>query len=207
MVRILQSSWFVALIGCLLYLATTAALLRPEQFAGAASASATAHVAQVGPGNDPSWKFRNPEFEQWVDELRHEKEALATREQQLTEWQARLDAERQEILAVTQTVYQLQSDFDHNVVRLKEQELENLKRETKVIAGMSPEGTAAMFNEMGDDEAVKILFMLKPDNVSLILDSMSKLGKVQAKRAATLSQRMREVLPPGPGKARPTPPG
>ena len=203
MTRLLQSRWAVLLIGGALYLATTAALIRPEQFAGALPAPGGSLTAN----NEPSWKFRNPEFEQWIDELKREKEALTTREQQLNELQTRLDAERQEILVVTQTVYQLQGEFDRNVVRISEQEVDNLKRQTKIISGMSAEGAAAMLNEMPEDDMVKVLFTLKADAVSQILDTLSKMGKTEARRAAALSERMRSVLPPASKTSRQAPPG
>src|SRR5437762_1037243 len=173
MVLLLQSPLMVSLTGCVVYLATTAALLRPEQFAGAHPA---AHETRVSPNDDPSWRFRNPEFEQWLEELKTEREALVHREQQLRELQSRLEAERQEILAVTQTVHRLQMDFDKGVVRFKEQDAENVKRQTKVIAGMSPEGASAMLKELPDDEVVRILFLLKPEAAGQILDALSKRG-------------------------------
>jgi flagellar motility protein MotE (MotC chaperone) len=192
MARLLQSSWFVALVGGFLYLAVTATLLRSARFEVHAQ---TLEPATENPG-EPSWNFRNPEFEQWVEELKHERETLNQRAQQLQELQQRLEAERQEILAVTQAVHQLQVDFDKNVLRLKEQDMENIKKQAKVISAMSPEGAAAMLNEMPEDQTVAVLFTLKPDISSLILDTMSKLGKTEAKRAAALAERMRTVLPP-----------
>jgi flagellar motility protein MotE (MotC chaperone) len=198
MLRLLKSSWTVALAGGLLYLATTAALIRPGQFERPAAIS----ESPVSPKDDPSWNFRNPEFEQWVEELKREREALAQRSQQLQELQKRLESERQEILSVTQTVHQLQMDFDKNVVRIKDQELENLKRQTKIVASMSPEGAAAMLNEMPEEQTVGVLFMLKPDAASLILDTLSKMGKTEAKHAAQLTERMRLVLPPAANASR-----
>ena len=127
---------------------------------------------------------------------------MAQRAQQLQELQKRLDAERQEILSVTQTVYQLQMDFDKGVVRIREQELENLKRQTKIVAAMSPEGAAAMLNEMPEDQTVEVLFTLKAESASLILDTLSKMGKTEAKRAAVLTERMKLVLPPPPANNR-----
>ena len=192
MVRLLKSSWTVAILGGLLYLATTAALLRPNRFEGLTIPTAGNDGAQ----DVPSWSFKNPEFDQWVEELKRERETLAQRAQQLQELQKRLDAERQEILTVTQTVHQLQMDFDKNVVRLKDQEMENLKRQSKIVSAMSPEGAAAMLNEMPEDQTVGVLFMLKPDAASLILDTLSKMGKTEAKRAGELTERLRVVLPP-----------
>jgi flagellar motility protein MotE (MotC chaperone) len=145
--------------------------------------------------DDPSWKFKNPEFDQWVAQMKDEKETLALREQHLSEWQSRLDAERQEISTVTQTVAQLQTDFDKNVIRFRAQETDNVKHQAKLIAAMSPAGAAAMLNEMADDDIVRILFIMKTDEASAILDTMSKLGKPEARRAAVLTGRLHQILP------------
>jgi len=178
----------------LLYLTTTAALLRPNQFEGLAPTG----DALLSTSDDPSWNFRNPEFQQWIEEIKREKEHLAQRAQQLQELQKRLDAEHQEILTITQAVHQLQVDFDKNVVRLKSQEMDNLKRQTKIVSGMSPEGAAAMLSEMPEEQTIGVLYLLKPDVTSSILDTLSKMGKTEAKRAADLADRLQHVLPPAP---------
>jgi flagellar motility protein MotE (MotC chaperone) len=192
MIRILKSSWFVALTGCLLYLATTLALLNPAEFAGARPVVPEQRSAD----DDPSWKFKNPEFDQWVAQMKQEKDAMAAREQQLNDWQTRLDAERQEISTVTQTVAQLQAQFDQNVIRFRAGEAENVKRQAKLIAAMSPEGAATLFGNMSDDDVVRILFTMKIDEASLVLDAMNKMGKTESKHAAMLTERMHQVLPP-----------
>ena len=196
MLRLLKSPWVTALLACLLFLGTTAAMLAPLKLE-IPLPNAQGHASA---NDDPSWRFRNPEFDQWVEELKHEKEALSLKEQQLRELQTRLDSERAELAAVTQNVHQLQMEFDKNVVRFQKSETENLKHEAKVIAGMSPEGAAKILNEMPDDEMVRILFTMKMDEASAALDTFSKLGKNEAKRAATIAERMRMALPPAPGK-------
>lgn len=194
MIRLLQSSWFTALIGCLVYLGVTMALMAPEKFA---SVRAALEQAKSSTAIDaPSWKFRNPEFDQWVEELRRQREALALREQQLQELQTRLESERQELNSATQIVCQLQTEFDRNVVRIKDQEVENLKRQAKVLASMSPEGAAGLIKEMSEDEAVRILVTMKADEASAVLEALSKTGKVEARRAAAFTERMRRALPP-----------
>jgi flagellar motility protein MotE (MotC chaperone) len=191
MIRIFQSSWFVAIAGCALYLATTVAVLNPSKFAGAQFAR-----PDYSADDDPSWRFRNPEFDQWVAQIKSEKDSLDLREQHLNELQARLNTELQEISTVTQTVAQLQENFDKNVIRFKAQDEDNVKHQAKLMAAMSPEGAIAMLNEMPDDAAVKILFTMKTDEASLILDALSKMGQPQAKRAAELTERLQQVLSP-----------
>ena len=191
MTRLLHSSWFVALLGGVLYLATTVVVLNPSKFAGL-KIGAPDYSAE----NDPSWKFRNPEFNQWISQIRSEKDSLDQREQRLNELQARLNAELQEISTVTQTVAQLQESFDKNVVRFKAQETDNIKHQAKLMSAMTPEGAVAVMNEMADDDTVKILFTMKIDVASQILDAMSKQGQPQAKRAAQLTKRLQQVLAP-----------
>jgi flagellar motility protein MotE (MotC chaperone) len=191
MIRILQSSWFVAITGGLVYLATTVVVLNPSKFAGVPISN-----PDYSADDDPSWKFRNPEFNQWVAQIKSEKEKLDLREQHLNELQTRLNVELQEVSTVTQTVAQLQQSFDQNVVRFKAQETDNIKRQAKLMAAMSPEGAVAMLNEMPDDDVVRILFTMKTDQASLLLDALSKQGQPGAKRAAQLTQRLQQVLAP-----------
>lgn len=144
--------------------------------------------------DNPSWHFKNPEFEQWVTQVKDERAALATREEQLKEWETRLKAESREISTITQTVTKMQNDFDKRVLQFKEQEMGNAKKQIKVVSGMTPEGAATMFNEISDDEVTKLLFAMKPDISGPILDAMSKLGAAQARRAALVTQRLKDVV-------------
>jgi flagellar motility protein MotE (MotC chaperone) len=198
MIRTLQSSWMTALVGCLLYLGVTAAMIKPLQFPELPSGAELAGPKRSA-ADAPSWKFHNPEFDQWVAEIKREKESLGLREQQLRDLQTRLESEREELNTATQTINQLQAEFDKNVIRIKDQEVENLKRQAKVISGMSAEGAAGVLNQMPEDEAVRILFTMKADEASLILETLSKLGKIEARRAAVITEKLRHTLPPASG--------
>lgn len=192
MTRTLQAPWFAALIGGILYLLTTCLVLNPSQFAGYRPGPA----AELSADDDPSWKFHNPEFNQWIAQIKQEKDSLALKEQQLNELQLRLNAERSEVMAVTQTVYQLQSQFDQNVIRFTAQQMDNAKRQSKVVGDMSPDGAAKMMDTMPDNDVLRILFALKNDQSAAILDAMSQAGPGQAARAAKLTVELRQILPP-----------
>ena len=77
-------------------------------------------------------------MDQWIQEIKREKDALNLREQQLKELETRLNAERQELSVVTQAVSQMQTDFDKNVVRLNAQDGDNLKRQAKLLSSHVP---------------------------------------------------------------------
>lgn len=193
MTRIFQSPWFTILAGSLIYLATTVVLLRPATFAGLVPVHNI-----MSADDDPSWKFRNPEFDEWVAQIKEEKTSLDQRKQQLQKLATRLAAERTEIYSLTQTVAELQSHFDSDIIRLRKQRMDNAKRQAKMISAMSPDGASALINQMPDKQAVQLLFVMKPDVASAILDTMSKRGGVGAKRAAELTMMLRQVLPPAP---------
>jgi len=195
--KFLQSSWVVSLVGCITYLATTAAVLSSAKFEADVPGT-DAESQLLSPGDDPSWKFRNPEFEQWVADLRREKAAVETEKMQLKEWETRLQAERQEFSTVTQRVAQLQTDFEKNIVRLKDQEAKNLKRQAKTVADMSPETAATLLDQMSDDDVVRLFSVMKSDQVTLLLETMSKRSGAQSRRAAVLVERMRHLVPETP---------
>ena len=178
-------------VGGLSFFLTMFAVLKTVSFDGVKSPTAAPLAAE----DNPSWKFRNPEFEQWVAQMKEERSALALREEQLKDWETRLAAENREISTVTQTITKLQNDFDKRVLQFREQEVANAKKQVKVISDMSPDGAAAMLGQISDDETAKLLFLMKADVSGPILDAMSKQGGSQARRAATLAQRLKDVMP------------
>lgn len=205
MIRILQAPWFAAVLGAVAYLATMTALLKLPHAARAASSPPGHARAIPSPNNDASWKFRNPEFDQWVAELKEEREKLAAREGQLRELQARIEADRAELTVATQTVALLQAEFDKNVVRFKAQEDENLRREIKLFTAMPIETAVKLLGTMTDAEVVRLLIKMKTELASQMLDSLSKSGKEEAQRAAALLDMMRRSVPEESGKgANPT---
>lgn len=201
--KFLQSSWVVSLIGCLVYLGTTAAVLSSAKFE-VEPPEVEAESQLMNPGDDPSWKFRNPEFDQWVQDLRQEKAALTERRTQLGEWETRLLAERQELAAFTKTVSKMQSEFEKNIVRLKEQEVKNIKRQAKAVADMSPDAAAKLIDQMTDDDIVRLCSVLKSDQVTLLLETLSKQGNIR--RAAAITERMGHLLPSNDSPTNPTTP-
>lgn len=192
MPRILQNPITVAAAASLLFFGTMFLLLRTLPL-GHVTALADKKVAMAE--DDPSWKFHNPDIDQWVSQIKNERDALAVREQQLKDWEARLTAESREIATVTEAVIHTQNAFDKRVLTFTDQQKDNVKKQLKVIADMTPDGAAAMLNEMPDDEVAKLLYALKPDVSGAILDSMSKTGGAPAKRAAALTQRIKDILP------------
>lgn len=189
--RLLQSPVAVVVVAALMFFLTMFAVLGSVHFGKAAPATKPPLMAE----DDPSWKFHNPDIDQWVAQMKDEREALAVREQQCKEWEARLAAESREVSAVTQAVTRTQAEFDKRILLFTEQQKDNVKKQLKVIADMTPDGAAAMLNEMPDDEVARLLYSMKADVSGAILDAMSKPGGAAAKRAAALTERIKDILP------------
>ena len=178
-------------VAALMFFFTMFAVLHAVPLGQVAVAAKAPLIAE----DDPSWKFHNPDIDQWVSQMKDEREALAVREQNLKEWEARLTAESREISAVTQAVSRTQAEFDKRVLQFTDQQKDNVKKQLKVIADMTPDGAVAMLNEMPDDEVARMLYSMKADVSGAILDAMSKPGGALAKRAAVLTERIKDILP------------
>lgn len=187
---ILRSSGTLILLGGLLFFGTMFAILSATHL-GSTHPPEKMAVSAV---DDPSWKFHNPEMDQWIAQIKDERDALAVREQQLKEWEAQLNAQGKELSTVTRAMSNAQADFDKRVVVFTDQEKENAKKQVKVVGGMSADGAATMFGEMPDHDVSKLLYSMKNEVAGGILDAMSRQGPLQAKRAALLAQQMKDIM-------------
>ncbi len=189
MIKLLTSNWMTALIGAVVYLLATVAFWKtPVRPPGGGSAEQSASAARHA---GASWEFTNPEADQLIAELKVEKKALEKREQQLNDLALRLTAEQTEINQATQSVHQLQIDFDKNVVRVQEEETANLKKLAKVYSDMTPESAANIFAELDDPSIIRIMVFMKENETAAILEAMAKKGSPEAKRVAALSESLR----------------
>jgi flagellar motility protein MotE (MotC chaperone) len=196
MIRIFQSPWIALALGVLSYAGTTWFALKPQKLIESRRAAMAAAQEAREPLR-PSWEFKNAELDQMLAEIKDEREALKLRAQQLTEWETRLQAERQEIYAATQVVARLQADLDQSLNRVKDEETANLKKLAKMYGAMAPENAARILREMGDDQVVKILATMKESESAVIIENIGKDSTNDAKHAAIISNRLRLTLRPG----------
>jgi flagellar motility protein MotE (MotC chaperone) len=203
MTQLLQSKWVAVAAGLMAYGLTTALTLHPARQLAKVAQSLEAKQGALAFKDGPSWTFHNPELEQLMSEVKTEREALRLRSSQLDELQARLDAERQEICTVTQTVSRLRAELDSTMIRVTQEESVNLKKLAKVYATMTPEGASRILKEMDDEQMVKILALMKESETAPILEGLGLGSQSDAKRAATISNRLRLALvePPASPKA------
>lgn len=190
MIKMLQSGWMCAVLGLLVYAGTTLAVYKSPKIEPRAPLA----VHEETPAAKPSWEFTNPEADELIDDLRSQKVALAERERQLNELDARLKAERAEINTVLESIKAQQAEFDNVVVRVRQEEVANLKRLAKMYAAMSPEGAVTILKEMKDDDIVRIFIYMKDDETAPIVELLARSGAADAKRAAHISSRLRVTM-------------
>jgi flagellar motility protein MotE (MotC chaperone) len=186
MKKILASPWTAAAVSAVIYAASTfvfwkTPVVKPPP----------ALAVAVTRDNLASWEFTNPEADQLITELQAEKKNLAKKEQDLNDLTVRLQSERSEMNLVTQSVRQLQVDFDKNVLRIREEETANLKKLAKVYATMEPDSASKIMAEMDDTSIIKIMVFMKEAETAAILETFAKKGEPEAKRAAAITERLR----------------
>jgi flagellar motility protein MotE (MotC chaperone) len=193
MLKKLNSPWIGSIVGLAAFLTVTAATWNSATQKIQAAHDAALATNTVAKTETP-WSFDTAEIDALIKELRDEREQLSKREKDLNELATRLNAERQELTQLTQTVSQMQKDFDLSVSRVSEEESANLKKLAKTYTGMEPDGAATIFKQMDDTSIVKIMVFMKDQERGPILAAMSKGGELDAKRAADLTDKLRVAV-------------
>ncbi len=197
-----------SLIGGLLYLAVTAALILkgykppappPAKVAkvvekdGVSGAPLAGKTADELNGTIQSWNYYNPDIEFLITYLKQTSNLFRIRQKDLDELGQRLAAERAELASVTQSVARLRDDIDKQVIRIQDDEIINVKRLAKTYAGMDPSSAAKVFAELDEKLVVKVMSQMKDDQNAAILDALAKTNAQGAKLAAALSDKLRLV--------------
>jgi flagellar motility protein MotE (MotC chaperone) len=188
MTKLLTPTWMTLPVCVVVYAASTFLFWKTPKPAPRPIA-VSVPVAAVH-NNDLS-QYQNPEADQLVAELKEERKRLDDREQQLNALSARLDAERGEMSNAATSVQSLQTEFDQNVLRIKEEETANLKKLAKVYSAMTPESAALILADLDDTQVAKIMVFMKEDDAAAVFEAMAKKNDAAAKRAADLSERLR----------------
>ena len=193
--KILKSPLVASILGLVLYIVTTAMVWKPAPRQDTSESGETnADIVARAKGVVPSWEYQNPDVDMMIEELKKEKAALDKREKDLNALAERLQAERMEINVVTQSVFQMQKEFDSTVARVTAEEALNIKKLAKTYAAMSPEGAAVIMKELDDNTLVKILAVLKDSESAPIIELLGKQSETLAKRMALITDRLRTYL-------------
>lgn len=140
------------------------------------------------------WDFWTIEIDSLSNELKEEKARMKKQAEQLDQRAARLAAEEKELGKVRSEIEGMRKEISQKVIELTSDETKNLRTLAQTYTSLTPKAVVAIFREMDDATAVKILSLMKPDTVGPIFEEMSKTAGTDgplAKRAAILSEKLR----------------
>lgn len=151
-------------------------------------------VAKVNELKAKGWDFWTIEIDNLANELKEERERLKKQAEALDLRAARLANEEKEFAKLRADVESLRKQIADKVVEIGADEAKNIRSLAATYANLTPKAAVAIFKEMDDTTAVKILSLMKPDVVGPIFEEMSRLSGPDAplaKRAAMLSEKLR----------------
>jgi len=138
------------------------------------------------------WDFWTIEIEGLASELKEQKAALKQREDTVALRETRLAAEQKELSKARQQIEALRNEIGEKMIEVKADEAKNLKTLSSTFKNLSPKAAVSILSEMDQMTVVKVLSLMKTDDVSALFEEMGKSpDPTIVKRAATLTERMR----------------
>lgn len=142
------------------------------------------------------WDFWTIEIEGLSNELKDEKVRLRKQAELLDMRAARVAAEEKEFAKLRAEIESMRAQITEKILEISADESKNIRTLATTYSGLTPKAAVAIFKELDDTTAVKILSIMKPDVVGPIFEEMSKTAGTDgplAKRVALLSERLRLV--------------
>jgi flagellar motility protein MotE (MotC chaperone) len=140
------------------------------------------------------WDFWTLEIENLASELKDQKAALAVRESTVAAREERLAADLVELAKTRKQIETLRSEVESGMVEFEATETKNLKTLAKTYSELTPKAAVGIMAKMETTTVVKILYLMKSDVVSPILQEMgTSPDPDMAKRAAEITDRLRLV--------------
>jgi flagellar motility protein MotE (MotC chaperone) len=153
-----------------------------------------ARAKAVPSKKENGWDFWTIEVENLSNDLKEERARLRNQAELLDQRAARLDAEEKELGNARTSIEALKRQIDDKVTEISADEAKNIRNLAQTYTNLSPRGVVAIFKELDDVTAVKILSQMKPDVVGPIFEEMSRGADNDsqlARRAAVLSEKLR----------------
>jgi flagellar motility protein MotE (MotC chaperone) len=140
------------------------------------------------------WDFWTLEIENLASELKDQKEALTVRENTVAAREERLTADLAELAKTRKQIETLRAEVDTSMIEFDAAETKNLKALAKTYSELTPKAAVGIMAKMETSTVVKILYLMKSDVVSPILQEMGTSPDPEmAKRAAEITDRLRLV--------------
>ena len=140
------------------------------------------------------WDFWTIEIENISNELKEERGRLKKQADLLDQRAGRIAADSKELDKIRSDIEKMRKDIGDKVAEINADETKNLRTLAQTYGNLTPKAVVAIFRDLDDTTAVKILSLMKSDIVGPIFEEMSRATGVDAslaKRAAILTEKMR----------------
>lgn len=194
MIAKLQNPLFAAIAGLVISIGLGISLslrvLQPllERAAAVVTNKAPEELTQRG------WDFWTVEIDNLSNELKEERARLKKQAELLDQRASRAAVEEKELARVRADIERLRREIADKVVEINADEMKNIRTLSQTYAALTPRSAVAIFKELDDATAVKILSMMKAETVGPIFEEMAKSAGAEgasARRAALLSEKLR----------------
>lgn len=146
--------------------------------------------------NSQDWDLYTADIDSLVKELRAEVQNYQNRERDLQAIELRIASEKRELERLRSEIERMRDDLSNKTTELQSSEKTNVRTLARTYSSMKPAQAVAIFAQMDDKNAVKILALMKPDVVAKILGEMSRTQDPNAEdgaRNATLAPKAAEL--------------
>jgi len=190
--KIIQSTWFVAIFGVVLYVLTmTYSFFRhkDELLGSVSNINNTSLNEKIN-----YWDFRTQEIETLVTNLKIEEGKLRDKKTALLEIEERVKVEKEDLKKLQNEITAYRDDLSKIIIQIEKSETKNLKTLAATYSNISPQAAVSILSKMDDTLVVKILSLMKPDGVGPIFEQMASTegeSGPMAIRAAHISEKLR----------------
>jgi flagellar motility protein MotE (MotC chaperone) len=140
------------------------------------------------------WDYWTIEIENLSSELKEQKEALQRRSDQLDRREAQIASEKRDLENLRDDEVQMRNELDQRIITIGADEDKNLHMLAKTYETLTAPSAVAIVRELDQTTAVKILSLMKPDDIGPIFEEMAieaKSDPTMARLAADLSDKLR----------------
>jgi len=190
----LQSPMVAAALALLLSIASGVFVSAPVIVALLEAAVVRPDVKPAAELKQRGWDFWTIEIDNLSAELKEERARLRKQAELLEQRTARVTAEEKELAKVRADIDRLRREIADKVVEISADEAKNVRTLAQTYTNLTPHAAVAIFREMDDSTAVKILSLMKAETVGPIFEEMAKTAGTDgplARRAALLSEKLR----------------
>jgi len=190
--KILSNPIVLVLLGLLLGIGTSTAVIWKTAHPLVREIAHAREKGQTPEKPEQPWDFWTLEIEALASELKDQKALLKQREDNVGLRETRVVAEQQELAKTRKQIESIRDEIATKMIEVQADEAKNLKTLANTYKNLSPKSAVPILQEMEELTVVKVLSLMKTDEVSALFEEMGKSpDPTVVKRAALLSERMR----------------